>query len=211
MSDIKHVGICPAPGCGRGIEADDVVERGGVLYHDGCEPPAAEEPSAAAEKLVEAPTVTEPVVEPVAESAVVKEMTADEKMARLLEIVGALTAEITVLKQRPAAVSVAAVRKPKSEKGAPRASVYYLVKGFPSEKRPPQCLRVYRAIAQAAPEDGRMTEMDVWNALMDGEFPSTKANARLGAWNHVQTPFYIFKYYRQDMIAAEYVQGPFDV
>jgi hypothetical protein len=70
---------------------------------------------------------------------------------------------------------------------------------------------VFRAIAQAAPADGRMTEMEVWNALMSEPFPSERASKSVGSWNYRQTPFYIFRYYRKDMINAEYIKGPFDV
>lgn len=192
---MKIIGKCPA--CDRDIESgDDVVEVKGVAYHEGCEP------------AVE-PVVTEPVVEPVVETKGKKMSKQDEMLAQLVALVGDLSAQVASLKANQAATPTA--KKAKSEKGAPRPDVYYVIKGFPSEKRPPQCLKVYRAIAQAAPEGGRMTETDIWNALMDGNHPSTKANKNVGSWNYAQTPYYIFKYYRADMINAEYVSGPFDV
>ena len=203
-NEIKYVGKCPA--CARGIEAgDDVVERGGVAYHDGCEPPV--------EEVVE-PPVQEIVVPSQPESLVKSTPTkSDEVLEKLLALVGNLTQEVAALKARPAqAVSlVASPKKSKAEKGAPREDVYYVINGFPTEKFPPQCLKVFRAIAQACGENHRMNEVEVWNALMDGAHPSEKASKSVGSWNYRQTPFYIFKYYRGVMVSAEYIAGPFDV
>ena len=198
---MKKIGTCPA--CSRDIESgDDVVEVNHVVYHEGCEPATPQaKPEPPAEPV-------EPKGEKVEKQP---KMTQAQMIERLTGLVASLASEVAELKNNRAAAPAARASKPKSEKGAPRPHVYYVIKGFPSEKRPPQCLRIFRAIAQAAPADGRMTEMDVWNALMAEPFPSTKPNPKIGAWHHVQTPFYIFKYYRADMINAEYVAGPFDV
>lgn len=203
---MKIIGTCPK--CTRNIEqGDDVLEVRGVVYHEECAPPA--------EPPVEVPSQPESLASKNGGKKVKKD-TRDELLEKLIGLVGSLQQEVAELKARPTASVVERPKKTKSEKGAPRPNVYYVISGFPSEKRPPQCIRVFRAIAQAAPapaegaKGSRMTEMDIWNALMAEPFPSTKPNPRLGAWNHVQTPFYIFKYYRADMIDAEYVQGPFD-
>jgi hypothetical protein len=201
MNEIKYVGKCPT--CVRGIErGDDVVERGGVVYHEECAPPELAAAESAVVPVVKVPSL--PELQALVKSGGKKKMgKQDELLAKLLEAVGHLTDEVAELKARPTLVAPPAARK-KSEKGQPRPTVYYVLKGFPTEKRPPQCLRVMRALAQAAPEGGKMTEVEVWNALMG---PGNK----LGPWNYQQSPFYIFKYYRADMIDAGYVVGPFDV
>lgn len=198
---MKKITTCPS--CQRDVnDVDDVLEVKGVVYHEECAPGTGAPQESA-------PAPTPQIDKPAKPEKGGKMSSKDELLMKLVDLVGDLQAEVRELKQQRHAAP-ARVAKPKSEKGQPRPHVYYVIKGFPSEKRPPQCLRVFRALAQAAPEGGRMTEMDVWNALMDGQFPSTKANANVGAWNYSQTPFYIFKYYRADMIDAEYVQGPFD-
>ena len=126
----------------------------------------------------------------------------NEVLNQLLMAVTMLTKEVADLKAKQAAAPTAP-KKEKAKKGEPRPDVWYHIKGFPSEKRPPQCLRVFRVIAQAAPAGGKMTEVDIWNALMG---PDNK----LGPWNYSQDPFYIFKYYRAPMIEGEYIQGPFN-
>ena len=197
---MKIIGTCPA--CSRNIEqGDDVAPYQGKTYHEECVPAAEPTPALAP------PSQPESLVESKKE----KKMSKDEMMMALIQQMTALTQKVAELESRPATAAAApAARKPKSEKGAPRPDVFYVIKGFPSEKFPPQCLKVYRAIAQATPESGKMTEVDIWNALMVEAHPSTKASKSVGSWNYRQTPFYIFKYYRQDMIAAEYVLGPFD-
>lgn len=194
---MKKIATCPV--CGRDVnDVDDVKEVGGQAYHEECAP-------------TEAPAPVKP-----AEGGKKVKVDKDALLRQLVEKVGELSQQVAELKQGRSAPATRQAR-PKSEKGQPRPNVYYVVRGFPSDKRPPQCIRVYRALAQAAPapaegeQHSRMTELDVWNALMAEPFPSTKPNPRLGAWNHVQTPYYIFKYYRADMINAEFVAGPFDV
>jgi len=217
MNEIKYVGKCPT--CVRGIErGDDVVERGGVVYHEECAPPGTGAPVATATSSSSAVGAEERAVVPslpelqaLVKSGGKKKMgKQDELLAKLLEAVGHLTDEVAELKARPTLVAAPAARK-KSEKGQPRPTVYYVLKGFPTEKRPPQCLRVMRALAQAAPEGGKMTELDIWNTLMAESFPSLKPNPSLGPWNYVQDPFYIFRYYKLQMIEGDYLLGPFQV
>lgn len=212
--EIKYIGECPT--CTRGIEAgDDVVERKGIMYHDGCEPEGEVEPVKPAVVEVAEVVSQPPLV--IAEQKG-KKMTKQEKQDMMLEqllgLVTTLAHKVTELETRqvaPVATAGTTAKKSKNEKGAPRPDVYYVVKGYPSENRPPQCLKVFRAIAQACPADGKMTEMQVWDALMAEKFPAEVASKNVGSWNYRQTPFYIFRYYRKDMINAGFVLGPFDV
>lgn len=123
----------------------------------------------------------------------------DDKIAELLALVGNLSAQVEEMK---AARVAPEVEKRSSKKGTPRLHVFYELLGYPKEKFPPQCLRVMRCLAQAAPEGGKMTEVEVWDALM-GE------KSTIGPWHYRQDPFYIFKYYRAQMIDGDYLRGPF--
>jgi hypothetical protein len=195
---MKIIGICPT--CLRNIESgDDVVESDGVAYHEECSPASPVE--IPKNLIVESAAVPGGVR--------VKKTKQAEQIEQLLAVVKSLSAQVAELTAKPAASE-----KPKrtsSEKGSPRVGVYYVIKGYPTDKRPPQCIKAMRALAQAAPEGGRMTEMEIWNALMAEPFPSTTASKSVGVWNYVQTPFHIFKYYKGPMVDAEYLLGPFDV
>ena len=216
-NEIKYIGKCPA--CGRGIEhGDDVVEQNGVMYHEGCEPPlTASAPPTKSEVVLSQPeslAVQSTPTKSEGGKKVSKKSQEIELIEKMLAALSVLTNKVAELEARPlTAVSAreAAPKKSKAEKGAPRPDVYYVIKGYASEGRPPQFLKVSRALAQAAPENGKLTEMEVWNALMDGPHPSEKPNKSVGSWSYRQTPFYIFKYYRAQMLSAEYVLGPFNL
>ena len=120
----------------------------------------------------------------------------EQLMEQLLTELQSVRAELAEVKAKQAAGSKT------SGKDRPRPGVWYEIKGFPSEKHPPQCIRVMRCLYTTAPEGPKkMSEMDVFNALMG---PDTN----LGAWNYRQTPFHIFKYYHVPMISGEYLTGP---
>lgn len=195
IEEPKSIGKCPT--CNRSIErGDDVLEFGGKVYHDGCEPE---------------PVESEPVEpEPIEEAAPIAAapLTSEQMIERLLLVVSNLAGEVAALKAAKP-VATAAAKKPKSEKGQPRPNTYYVVKGYPTEKFAPQCLMVMKAIAQASPVDGKMTEIDIWNALMAEQFPSTKP--KVANWNYKQTPYYAFKYYFQPLADGSYVSGPFNL
>lgn len=130
-------------------------------------------------------------------------MTNTEMMKLLLGKLEQLSTEVATLKAERASGPIES--KPKGKKGDPRPDIHYVIAGRPTADAqiPPQYRRVINCLAQAAPEGGRMTEVEVWNALM-GEA------SKLGAWSYRQDAFYIFKYYRAKMIESGYVKGPFD-
>ncbi len=123
-----------------------------------------------------------------------KKLTVEDLMA----VIEGLKTQIAELSTTRTAAPAAKTTK----KGEPRPHVHYVLKGFPTEKYPPQCLRVMKCLAQAAPEGGKMTETEIWDALM-GE------GNKLGTWNYRQTPFHIFKYYHNPMVDGDYLRGPF--
>lgn len=191
------------PKCERILDPlDDVVEFNGLVYHEECKPTIALEPAVVPE-VPESPAKKG--------KKVAKPTNSEELLQKLLDTISSLSKEVADLKARPAEVATVAPKRSKANKGAPRPFIYYTLRGYPTEKRPPQCLRVMRALAQAAPEGGKMTELDIWNALMAEPFPSQKAHPSLGPWNYVQDPFYIFRYYKLQMIDGDYLLGPFQV
>ncbi len=174
------IGKCPT--CSRSIEAGDEVLIGGVAYHEGCEPEIEVAPKQEVKKEEE-----------------MKKTKKDETIEQLAAQVAALTQTVAELLATRASAPVPA--KSAHKKGTPRPDVFYVIKGYPTEKFPPQCLKVMRTLAQAAPEGGKMSEVQVWEALM-GE------GNKLGAWNYRQDPFHIFKYYKNPMSDGEYLRGP---
>lgn len=183
MKNPKVVGKCPT--CSRDIEqGDDVKFVKSTLYHEECAPEEDAKP--------------QPQEQPKEKAVKPKK---EDTMAQLIALVGDLAKQVADLKAQRVAP---AAPKRDHKKGEPRPNVWYEIKGYPNENFPLQCLRVMRCIAQATPEDRKMTETQIWEALM-GE------DSKLGPWSYRQDPFYIFKYYRAKMIDGEYVRGPFNL
>lgn len=182
--------------CKRSIDAelDDVKTIAGAEYHEECAPAPPPEPPAVGPEKETTMKEKKPKKS--------KPMSLPEQLAVLVEAVTRLSEKVEVLESgasvRPATeASKSGVARGKGEKGQPRANVWYQINNYPEKGHQPQCLLIYRAIAQACPESRRMTEVEIANVV-----------AKVTPWPYRQTQFHIFKYYRPKMIDGGYISEP---